>query len=451
MWTAAKLLRKNALNRVKRFKTTELTIGDVTIIRNNEGVGSSPFAPEKIPAFFEFDGMPNEVVGHLRWMAQKYSMGQDMFLCGHPGPLRRRLALTFANAAGLDVEYVAISRDTTENDLKQRREIRGNNVVFHDQAPVRAAIHGRLLVLDGIEYAERNVLPTLNNLLENREMALEDGRFLTTQKTIASIGGSMSTLVGVHPDFRVVALGQCVPPYNGRTMDPPLRSRFQSRFIDELSSESMLELLSKDTAGIDQARIQAVIDFYESLRLIRTNALHESTSVSLTGLPIFSLDAMRHTFALLRQFPDLPVSEAVARSVPGTDLLIDAVPSKFKHSVSTAMEKLVASASNTSRNKYSLSSVVSNPEKVQQSELQFKSQVSQFAVVLTPISLKSCILQDKNIIVDCAAGDGRSSRTAGDLAAIVGSLMPTQREMLSSMLMDHALNRHICIMGPRVT
>ena len=33
-------------------------------------------------------------------------------------------------------------------------------------------------MLDGVEKAERNVLPTLNNLLENREMALEDGRFL---------------------------------------------------------------------------------------------------------------------------------------------------------------------------------------------------------------------------------------------------------------------------------
>lgn len=36
----------------------------------------------------------------------------------------------------------------------------------------------RILILDGIEKAERNVLPILNNLLENREMALEDGRFL---------------------------------------------------------------------------------------------------------------------------------------------------------------------------------------------------------------------------------------------------------------------------------
>ena len=35
-----------------------------------------------------------------------------------------------------------------------------------------------LLILEGIEKAERNVLPVLNNLLENREMQLEDGRFL---------------------------------------------------------------------------------------------------------------------------------------------------------------------------------------------------------------------------------------------------------------------------------
>ena len=43
---------------------------------------------------------------------------------------------------------------------------------------MRAAINGHILVLEGIEKAERNVLPILNNLLENREMQLEDGRFL---------------------------------------------------------------------------------------------------------------------------------------------------------------------------------------------------------------------------------------------------------------------------------
>ena len=43
---------------------------------------------------------------------------------------------------------------------------------------MKAATQGRVLILEGIEKAERNVLPVLNNLLENREMQLDDGRFL---------------------------------------------------------------------------------------------------------------------------------------------------------------------------------------------------------------------------------------------------------------------------------
>ncbi len=99
-----------------------------------------------------------------------------MFLIGSPGPERRRLAFRFAEILKREVEYLPITRDTSESDLKQRRELRGGGVVFVDQAPVRAALHGRLLIIDGIERAERNVLPTINNLLENREMNLEDGR-----------------------------------------------------------------------------------------------------------------------------------------------------------------------------------------------------------------------------------------------------------------------------------
>ena len=67
-----------------------------------------------------------------------------------------------------EVEYVSLSRDTTESDLKQRREIQGGTAFYVDQAAVRAALEGRILILDGVEKAERNVLPVLNNLLENR-------------------------------------------------------------------------------------------------------------------------------------------------------------------------------------------------------------------------------------------------------------------------------------------
>ena len=72
-----------------------------------------------------------------------------MYLMGPPGPLKRHLALTMAELCGWEVEYLHLSKDTTESDIKQRREIIGTSSVFIDQGPVRAAIHGRLLILDG--------------------------------------------------------------------------------------------------------------------------------------------------------------------------------------------------------------------------------------------------------------------------------------------------------------
>ncbi|CAH2048798.1 unnamed protein product, partial [Iphiclides podalirius] len=171
-------------------------------------------------------------------MMQKDSLGQDMFLLGRPGPSRRKVALQYLELTQRELEYVALSRDTTEADLKQRREIQNSTATYFDQSAVRAAIEGRVLVIEGIEKAERNVLPVLNNLLENREMHLEDGRFLVPaaryDKLLQEHGAeevSKWRLVRVDENFRVIALGLPVPRYQGQPLDPPLRSRFQARDV----------------------------------------------------------------------------------------------------------------------------------------------------------------------------------------------------------------------------
>ena len=192
-------------------------------------------------------------------------------------------------------EYVALTADTAPSDLKQRKELRlvhhhhdtdttsartmkengqpldsllsspPTSVVYEPQAPVRAALHGRLLVLDGLEKAERNVLPTLNNLLEHRELSLDDGSLLrlttdinnrptTTATTTTRVTSSSSTATStttihsVHPNFRVVALAsvdlssgddddddsnhhhhhESSSSSSSLALDPPLRSRFQA-------------------------------------------------------------------------------------------------------------------------------------------------------------------------------------------------------------------------------
>lgn len=67
------------------------------------------------------------------------------------------------------------------------------------------------------------MLPVLNNLLENREMQLEDGRFLVAPKRFDELLKTNSRdylvnelkLLRVHENFRVIALGVPVPPFPG--------------------------------------------------------------------------------------------------------------------------------------------------------------------------------------------------------------------------------------------
>ncbi|KAI9317743.1 AAA domain-containing protein [Dichotomocladium elegans] len=209
---------------IHEVNVKSVRIGDV--IMEIEPPENPELVPENSQPFYEDS---QEILRHLRWMMQKDKLRQDIFLIGPPGPLRRSLVMKYAEMTQREIEYVALSKDVTDADLKQRRELENGTSFYVDQAAVRAAVNGRILVLDGIEKAERNVLPILNNLLENREMALDDGRFLTTKDVKKSDG--YSKFEKVSDRFLVFALGLPVPPYVGYPLDPPLRSRFQSRDI----------------------------------------------------------------------------------------------------------------------------------------------------------------------------------------------------------------------------
>lgn len=97
---------------------------------------------------------------------------------------------------------------------------------------------------------ERNILPLINNLLENREMDLDDGRFLMHSQRFDTLAVCSSHLPferkieRVDSKFRVLGILRVRETSKGPiALDPPLRSRLQSRFIPPLSSESVLQLL----------------------------------------------------------------------------------------------------------------------------------------------------------------------------------------------------------------
>lgn len=85
--------------------------------------------------------LPQTFLKHLRWLMQKDKLAQDVFLIGPPGPLRRLLALSYSELTKRELEFITLTRDTTDTDLKQRREIRGGTSFYHDQVREEIRFH----------------------------------------------------------------------------------------------------------------------------------------------------------------------------------------------------------------------------------------------------------------------------------------------------------------------
>ncbi|XP_061647340.1 von Willebrand factor A domain-containing protein 8 isoform X2 [Phyllopteryx taeniolatus] len=316
----------------------------------------TPRNPELVPVKHISDFLPQAVAQHLRWIMQKDLLGQDVFLIGPPGPLRRTIAMQYLELTKREVEYVALSRDTTETDLKQRREIRAGTAFYVDQCAVRAATRGRVLLLEGLEKAERNVLPVLNNLLENREMQLEDGRFLMAAERYDKLLQEHTKeelddckIIRVSEDFRVIALGLPVPKYKGNPLDPPLRSRFQARDVYYLPFKDQLELLYAAAPNIAAQRVSQL------LSLATTLCSQESANL---GLPDFPMDNLLQGINVLNVFPTMSSQQLVQRLYPYHSMLgkdgrsaVETVLSKFElldsHSNSDTSSSAVVSVSRT--------------------------------------------------------------------------------------------------------
>ncbi|WFD33517.1 hypothetical protein MCUN1_000330 [Malassezia cuniculi] len=191
-------------------------------------------APDRVPpARLHLDLSDPLVLEHLEFLGKKWQLGQDVFFSAPPGPYARRLFQTFAALIQVPVEYVAMHRDIGEAELIQSRNLDAGGSLRYDDGPVvRAMKHGRILVIEGIERAERGVMPILNNILENREHNLPDGTQLVPSSRAQDADAGHAQFIPVHPDFRVFCVGLPVPPYRGHPLDPPFRSRFQSRWVE---------------------------------------------------------------------------------------------------------------------------------------------------------------------------------------------------------------------------
>eukprot|EP01065_Artemidia_motanka_P007771 TRINITY_DN1388_c0_g1_i1.p1 TRINITY_DN1388_c0_g1~~TRINITY_DN1388_c0_g1_i1.p1 ORF type:complete len:1934 (+),score=667.32 TRINITY_DN1388_c0_g1_i1:133-5802(+) len=371
-----------------------------------------------------------ELLEQLRWMMQKDALGQDMYLLGPPGPRRRWLALQFCHAMLREAEYLPLSRDTTEADIKQRREMRGGTLVFADQPAVRAAIEGRVLIVDGVERAERNVLPVINNLLENREMALEDGRFLTNparwQELLAE-GRSEEDLramglVPVSPRFRVIALGLPVPRYEGTPLDPPLRSRFQCMRVGNPPVGSILASLK---GIVPSNTAETMAEAFEELSQLSADRQYR--------FPDLLAEDLQHWAESVAAFPSDTLSESLRRVYPYHLL-----------SVSPAADETDARLGYV----VSLLHRCGIPDTVSQTadaggayHVQRVESRADRTVRVTFSSKARWSLSASTADLDCGRGEGECGQ------ADVDSLTEQQRAVLTALVKDHCLGRHSCVVG----
>ncbi|XP_057192954.1 von Willebrand factor A domain-containing protein 8 isoform X2 [Triplophysa rosa] len=365
--------------------------------------------------------LPQTITQHLRWIMQKDLLGQDVFLIGPPGPLRRSIAMQYLELTKREVEYVALSRDTTETDLKQRREIRSGTAFYIDQCAVRAATEGRILVLEGLEKAERNVLPVLNNLLENREMQLEDGRFLMSSQRYDKLLEEHTKeeldvwkIVRVSEDFRVIALGLPVPRYKGNPLDPPLRSRFQARDIYYLPFKDQLEHLYTIGQNVPPERVSQLLSCATTL------CSQESASLSL---PDFPVDNLPSAITLLNLFPMLSAEQLFQRLYP-----YEAMLGKEGR---TAVEGILSRFELTDGNKKPPPTALVNIEPVS------GDHTGQAAVTLK--------MTDKNVTFQVPSGT-RPIRPPNGSPTFIST--PTHSRLLAEMMQSHFV-KDICLIGAK--
>lgn len=299
---------------------------------------SVPEAPELVPwvptALSDSMATSQDALATARWMMVQLRLGQDMLLLGEPGGRVRLLVLWLCSILRLEVEYVGVTRDTSEADLKQRRELRGGSVLYSDAPPLRAATRGRVLILEGVEKAERNVLPLLNNLLENREMSLDDGSFLAAPSRGADVdplsgmsdeerqrapqragaGGGEARVRHAKRGFVVIGIGLPQPTYAGNPLDPPLRSRFATRRVRPIGGSEAVRSLLGLVPALSAERGRQVVAAVDALRF---RAASTAGGVDYDRrLPFFSEVSAEAVARLLCALPQLSPVESVERRLP---------------------------------------------------------------------------------------------------------------------------------------
>jgi hypothetical protein len=141
--------------------------------------------------------------------------------------------------------------------------VEDGRLVFDDSPLVRAAVNGRVLVVDEADKAPVEVVALLKGLIEDGELALPDGRVLRYEKS-SSAPGQKSVMI--HPDFRVWALANPAGyPFHGNDLAKEIADVFSCHTVDALDPDSQFNILKSYGANVPDKTIRKIICIWQDL------------------------------------------------------------------------------------------------------------------------------------------------------------------------------------------
>ena len=291
-------------------------------------------------------------------------------------------------------------------------------------------------------------------------MALEDGRFIVSAERWAALLREGNTdaeleakqLVRAHEDFRVIALGVPVPPYEGRLLDPPLRSRFQALHVPSLGAGELLDLLADVAPNLEAAAAQQLAAASEALHAVEGDAsllgLGSAGGGSSGGgggggggggdrLRHFPASGLPHIAKVAEKFPQQTMASLMDRLFPFSGSLGDA---RAAEAVRTAL-----GADGGAAGTYGATGASYELQSVTRCETAGEGETD-----VQRVDLSFAVRDGVGESVDISAAAGLhppSCNAAHDAAQYNYIATESQQRTLSEALQDHALNRDILLVG----
>ncbi|KAL7537710.1 hypothetical protein ACHAXR_008021, partial [Thalassiosira sp. AJA248-18] len=233
---------------------------------------------------------------------EAHSVGERaLLISGYQGVGKNKIVDFLLKELNCEREYLQLHRDTTIQSLLLAPSVDDGRIVYHDSPLVRAAIHGRILVLDEADKAPVEVVALLKGLIEDGQLSLPDGRMLCYEDS--SSGPEFNSCITIDKNFAIWTIINPVGyPFHGNDLSREMSDVFSCHICPNLDMESHKRILLSYGKNVNPKVIDKIINVWEDLRVA-----HLSGKINYPFSVRESVNVVKH----MNAFPEDGMDEAV--------------------------------------------------------------------------------------------------------------------------------------------